>query len=247
MLIWTNIVSGLLKVVSWFQHRSEANRNIQIGKDQRDAETLKKVDEGNKARIKLHTDSKYMQLLANELGLGKTEDGDDGQLLSELQDRMSKTSRSSRNPISNIRQLRRVEKPLYEYSAVSLGRLETCHDELRRIANELIRTWDVTIVCGTRSIDEQQKAFDSGASKLPPGKSKHNRLPSDAIDMVPVEAVRLWAKGKDLDVKIYHEFANDVLVIAEKLEIDIRWGGDWDGDGDSSDQTFMDYGHFERK
>ena len=39
--------------------------------------------------------------------------------------------------------------------------------------------------------------------------------------------------------------AGYIQATADKLGIKIRWGGDWDSDGDLDDQTFMDLGHFE--
>lgn len=44
--------------------------------------------------------------------------------------------------------------------------------------------------------------------------------------------------------RFYH-FAGFVLATAARLGTPIRWGGDWDGDGDFMDQTFDDLVHFE--
>jgi hypothetical protein len=33
--------------------------------------------------------------------------------------------------------------------------------------------------------------------------------------------------------------------VAEETGVDIRWGGDWDGDRSLEDQTFHDLPHFE--
>lgn len=39
--------------------------------------------------------------------------------------------------------------------------------------------------------------------------------------------------------------ASVVLQCAAELDIKIRWGGDWSGDGRSSDERFFDGPHFE--
>ena len=46
-------------------------------------------------------------------------------------------------------------------------------------------------------------------------------------------------------MKRFVYFAGYVKRVADDLGIAIRWGGDWDGDGDFSDQTFHDLPHFE--
>lgn len=246
MLVWANILSGFLKVVQFFQRRSEADRNIQTGKDQCDAKTLRKIEQGRRVRDRLANDAEFKRLLLLELGLGGAEPDDDRQLLSELRSCVSQGSRSSKHPRGYITELRNVPATLYRYSKFSLGKLSTCHCELQLVALELSRTRDSTVVGGTRSIAEQQELFDKGLSRVPAGKSLHNRLPSDAMDIVPVEAPALWAKGEDLSFEEYRKFADELLAIAKANGIELRWGGDWDGDGDSTDQTFMDYGHFER-
>ena len=46
-------------------------------------------------------------------------------------------------------------------------------------------------------------------------------------------------------MKRFVDFAGYVKGVAEDLGIAIPWGGDWDGDGDFSDQRFHDLPHFE--
>ena len=47
------------------------------------------------------------------------------------------------------------------------------------------------------------------------------------------------------DAKFFCLFAGVVLSTASQLGIKIRWGGDWDGDFDLKDQSFIDLPHFE--
>lgn len=136
-----------------------------------------------------------------------------------------------------------------QYSEKSLQRLATCARPLQVLMHEVLVIRDHTIVCGFRSEFEQNEAFRLGHSKLQFPESKHNSVPSEAVDAVPYPI-----KWNDPDPKIrkryeiecYH-FAGIVLGVAAKLDIPIRWGGNWDGDGDLFDQTFFDLPHFELK
>lgn len=246
MFTWATVVSGVLGVLKGFLKLFEIDLYKQAGKDQRDAETLANVSKGREARELARTDAAHAKLLLKELGLGSREGSDDRQLLFELQSRMSATNGSPEYGAGHIAELRNVQGALYKYSSASLGKLSTCQYELQLIGLELTLETDATVVCGTRSMEDQEKAFNSGASKVPPGQSLHNRFPSDAFDIVPAEAPRLWAKKKDLPSAEYYAFAERVFAIADRYNIALRWGGDWDGDRDYSDQTFNDFGHFER-
>ena len=35
------------------------------------------------------------------------------------------------------------------------------------------------------------------------------------------------------------------MPIAKRLEIPLRWGADWDMDGDYRDESFLNWGHYE--
>ena len=74
---------------------------------------------------------------------------------------------------------------MYYYGETSKARLATCHPDLQRIVNFVIKHIDVTIVCGTRGEEEQQEAFDNGYSTVQYPNSKHNSSPSMAVDAVP--------------------------------------------------------------
>jgi peptidoglycan L-alanyl-D-glutamate endopeptidase CwlK len=51
--------------------------------------------------------------------------------------------------------------------------------------NEVIKTYDITIVCGYRGEAEQNKAYLLGKSKLKFPKSAHNKRPAIAVDVYP--------------------------------------------------------------
>lgn len=127
-----------------------------------------------------------------------------------------------------------------QFSQKSKERLATCHPDLQKVFNEVIKYVDCTIVCGHRDKADQDEAFRTGKSKLQYPRSKHNAAPSLAIDVVPYPVD--WN-----DHKRFYYFAGFVLGVASSLGVDLRFGGDWDGDFDIKDQNFFDLPHFELK
>lgn len=127
------------------------------------------------------------------------------------------------------------------FSARSLSRLETCDHRIIRLFKEVIRYFDCTVVCGYRSKEDQNAAYEAGNSKLKYPKSKHNGFPSKAIDCAPY----IPGKGIVWEADQCYFFAGVVMGTARALGIPIRWGGDWDKDNDVNDQTFNDLVHFE--
>lgn len=125
-----------------------------------------------------------------------------------------------------------------EFSPKSKQRLETCHPDLQRLFNEVIKHYDCTVLCGHRTKEEQDEAVRTGASKLQFPNSKHNSSPSMAVDVVPFPVD--W---KDMS-RFYH-FCGFVLATAKQLGIEIRSGIDWDGDLNFREEKFVDAPHFE--
>ncbi len=126
----------------------------------------------------------------------------------------------------------------YHFSQNSQAKLLTCHADLQRLFNEVIKHYDCTIITGFRSEAAQMEAREAGLSTKPWGGSKHNLTPSQAVDVGPYPLN--WK-----DTKSFYHFAGFVLGIAKMMGIPIRCGADWDGDNDLNDQTLMDLVHFE--
>jgi peptidoglycan L-alanyl-D-glutamate endopeptidase CwlK len=103
---------------------------------------------------------------------------------------------------------------------------------------EVVKEFDCTILCGTRSKEEQERLFLEGKSKVHFPHSKHNGSPAKAADVAPYPVD--WR-----DIRRFYFFGGYVLAIAKQMGIDIRWGGDWDGDLQVKDQNFNDLPHFE--
>jgi len=153
------------------------------------------------------------------------------------------------------------------YGKSSTARLATCHNDIQEVMNEVIKTYDCSILEGSRTIERQRILFNSGKSTIM--NSKH--IPgadgvSHAVDVVPypilwggTEEKELMRAIKERDVehmrkkmdqykivyaRFYH-FAGFVQGIAESKGIKLRWGGDWDSDRVFDDSNFRDLPHFE--
>lgn len=127
---------------------------------------------------------------------------------------------------------------MFKYGKSSKARLSTCHPEIQRLFNSLINHYDVSIICGHRTEEEQDAAVNSGNSKTMFPNSKHNKYPSLGIDaaLYPID----WN-----DIGRHYMFVGIVRERARELGIPIRCGADWDSDFATNDQTFNDLVHFE--
>jgi len=129
----------------------------------------------------------------------------------------------------------------------SLDKIATCDERLQLVLYAAILHMDLQMVYGHRDKKAQTQAFESGHSKVQWPNSKHNAIPSKAFDVIPYPGG--WPKEGHPDyhkhiAKFYYMGAL-IKVIAFSLGISLKWGGDWDGDVDFTDQTFDDLAHFE--
>ena len=124
------------------------------------------------------------------------------------------------------------------FSSTSRDRLYTCDNRLINVFNKVIKRVDCTILEGHRSIEDQDKYFREGKSKVKGGESKHNFTPSHAVDVAPYPID--WG-----DRERFLLFAGYVKGMAANMGIPLRIGADWDGDFTTRDQTFHDAVHFE--
>jgi len=113
-----------------------------------------------------------------------------------------------------------------KFTKQSAKKLATCHPDLQKIFNDIIITHDCTIICGARTLEDQQKAYEGGFSKFDGivKKSKHQiskeQPLSLAVDVLP--SPLKWD-----DVAGHNNFAMAVKAAAAHHKIKIIWGGDW--------------------
>ena len=124
------------------------------------------------------------------------------------------------------------------WGAKSLEIWGTLHPKLQELFDEVLKHFDCALTTGYRNAEDQNRAFEKRLSKLRWPDSKHNKLPSEAVDVYPVPIS--WGEK---DRMVY--FAGVVMGIAAMKEIKIRWGADWDRDKKPLEDDEFDLGHFE--
>ena len=148
-----------------------------------------------------------------------------------------------------------------KFGKTSTARLETCSAHLQLVCQEAIKRTpffadrtrqvvvpDLIVICGHRTKAEQQKAYDHGMSKVQWPDSKHNTDPSIAVDIGPYI--------KDLpghipwsNKMIWKSLYSLMMEVSDDLDIPLRSGIDWNGDGVFVDidptESFWDAPHYE--
>tara|TARA_R110002167_G_scaffold109168_1_gene278360 strand:- start:39 stop:419 length:381 start_codon:yes stop_codon:yes gene_type:complete len=120
------------------------------------------------------------------------------------------------------------------FGKTSKKRLKGVDDRLVKVLNELIKIMDVTIIEGLRTGERQKELLKKGATKVK--YSKH--MEGKAVDLSPYPID--WENRDG-----FHYMGGMIRGIAKQLNIKVRWGGDWDSDGDVKDNGFDDLVHVE--
>ena len=117
----------------------------------------------------------------------------------------------------------------------SRERLKGVHPDLVKVVERAIELteYDFSVVEGVRSLETQKAYVAKGVSKTM--NSRH--LTGHAVDLYPVGRPTPWERC--------HAIKDAMFEAARELGVSIRWGGDWDMDGDSKDERFYDGPHFE--
>jgi len=135
-----------------------------------------------------------------------------------------------------------------EFGVRSNTRLLTCHPDIQKVLRKAIEQGpDFAVICGHRSVEEQQKLFAQGRSE--PGMivtnvdgvnktSKHNASPSLAVDIAPWPT--MYSSTEEFMIVCSY-----IMGVAHAMDISLVWGGDWDSDWDLSEHPFVDLPHFE--
>jgi len=130
-----------------------------------------------------------------------------------------------------------------KFGTISQERLATCHPDLQRLFNEVIKHVDCQIICGHRGQAEQDAAVANGFSKVKWPNGNHNKTPSDAVDVMPYPVD--WSDSR-ANIEHLNYFGGIVRGIAFMLGINVRWGHDWDKDGKPDIKGLADRPHWER-
>ncbi len=100
---------------------------------------------------------------------------------------------------------------------------------------------DISLLEGHRPKIRQEAMFITGMSEVHWPDSKHNALPALAVDLQPYP----FSKRKEKQWAQLAYMAAHAIRIALEEGVVIRWGGDWNENGDLTDQKFDDLFHIE--
>jgi len=139
---------------------------------------------------------------------------------------------------------------MFKFGARSLRNLEEVHPLLANGCHNAIRISpvDFAIICGRRGESVQNDYYARGLSKVQFPDSQHNKSPSMALDFAPWpidwnDSLAFARVAGIIQACVHDIIRTSTMVDWKKLTT--RWGGDWDRDGSSRDQSFMDIGHLE--
>ena len=119
--------------------------------------------------------------------------------------------------------------------------LSSVRAELQDIADAVLQIRDHSVIEGHRDEATQNRYYEEGVSKLQYPDSKHNAYPSNAIDIQPYPyPATEQALREDLTL-----LAGLYIGVAAERGLVLRWGGDWDRDGETGDNNFDDLFHIE--
>lgn len=120
---------------------------------------------------------------------------------------------------------------MFKLSQMSKERLETCDERLITIVSDVLKVMDITVLCGHRRKEEQEKAFKEGKSRAHFGQSYHNATPSLAVDIAP------YPVNWDVKDPRWNIMCDLVLYIAGRYGIKVKLGRDF--------TNLKDYPHIE--
>ena len=104
--------------------------------------------------------------------------------------------------------------------------LDSCHPKLQRLIREVDKRltkrklMDLTVVCGHRGEGAQELAFAQHRSTKHWPDSRHNTLPSQAVDVAPYPID--WN-----DRESFALLAGYILAVADDLDIEVSVGALW--------------------
>lgn len=136
----------------------------------------------------------------------------------------------------------------YSFGSASLARLKGIHPDLVKVLKRAIEIskQDFGITCGVRTKEEQAELYAQGRTKPGPIvtwtlNSRHLPGPDGlgrAVDVVPAPVD--WNTPSKFDA-----IAKAIFQAADELGVKVRWGADWDQDGNPRERGETDSPHFE--
>jgi peptidoglycan L-alanyl-D-glutamate endopeptidase CwlK len=106
-----------------------------------------------------------------------------------------------------------------------------------------LSTVDFGVTCGLRTVEEQKDLYASGRTK--PGPILTKTMNSRHLSGKAVDLVAIVAGEAKWDMGLYEKINKAVQKASNELGIPVVWGGDWNGNGSTLDERFIDGVHWE--
>ena len=118
----------------------------------------------------------------------------------------------------------------YKFSTKSKNILNSVNPKLQKLFNEVIKYYDISVISGFRTVEEQQELFRQNRSRCDGINTISKHQTRNAVDVVPYPIS--WE-----DISKFYEVAGCIKTIANQQGLKIIWGGNW--------KSFKDYPHWE--
>ena len=124
------------------------------------------------------------------------------------------------------------------FDKASATRLKLAHPLLQKVMTAARKEVVFVVLDSQRGRAAQELAFRQKHSKVHFGHSAHNWSPALALDVAPLPVN--WKNTKP-----FAELAKVVLRLAKEMNVPLRWGADWNMNGKTTDEKFLDMPHYE--
>lgn len=131
----------------------------------------------------------------------------------------------------------------FKLGKTSLARLQGVDETLVNVVKRAIEISEVdfTVMEGVRTLERQRELYAQG--RTAPGKivtwtMKSRHIEGKAVDLVPYPLD--WN-----DIEKFNKIKDAMFQAARELDVNLRWGADWDGDGNYREKGEYDSPHFE--
>ena len=138
---------------------------------------------------------------------------------------------------------------MYKFGKRSLDNLAGVNPKLIDVVHAVmeLQIMDFSVVEGLRTKERQKELFDARKSRTM--NSKHLKQSDGyghAVDLYPYPIdMRRVNTGNAKEIIRFGVLAGLMLKCAQESGVNVRWGGDWDKDGETLDHSFFDAPHFE--
>ena len=131
----------------------------------------------------------------------------------------------------------------FKLGKTSLARLKGVDETLVNVVKRAIEISEVdfTVLEGVRTMERQRELYAQG--RTAPGKivtwtMKSRHIEGKAVDLVPYPLD--WN-----DLEKFNKIKDAMFQAAKELDVNLRWGADWDSDGKYREKGEYDSPHFE--